>query len=715
MSALPQQHVPADIDWSQWVSINEAAALMGKSAGHVARMCRELQGRAQAIMAPPEGGGQARWHIHRSADPALANFRGRGDDLVEQAGDYNMLTEAQRRGMFIRKQCLDAFRRERSRRREPVQQWIDDYAAQLSRSHQIRVSRTSLYRWDKQVVTDADVIRLADGRGGDMKSAGDAACWDFFEKHFLRNGKVSRKQAWQQTRQYAHAEGLRWPGYGSCLRQLDTRIPPERQAYHRDRELWQSKYAPKIAQDPERFAAGRCWVGDHTQLDFWVRHGGKPVRPWLTTWQDWRTRKIVGWVLSTSPDSNTILAALRAGLLDPGNMGGPTEVIIDNGRDYDSWIFNGQTKQERRRRITDDVRADEVQFGGIFGLLEIDVHFSIRYCPNGKARQERFYKTMHEEFDITFATYCGGNAAEKPFGINQFLKDKPHQIPTFAHAHARVGTWIDKVYNVRAEHGMADLAEDGILLSPDQAMGRWCTTRIVPKDPAALDLLLRRWEKPVTVTGSGVRIRPLGVPLYYGQFGCPELDALKGTGRKVFVSYDPEDLRQAVCYDERLAFLCRAQQNEFGGARDKIGVDRVKELLRKQRRKQSDLKAGASSFTEVLTPGEQMLVRLGESDEADAEVSRPESLKIRETALDGASKALESHDLRQAAGGETSAPGSSGGDAPPRRRGLSSIAALRKYRPAARSIQDHDDDAGDEGGRPRSPLYLKYRGGRDGE
>src|SRR5690606_657111 len=109
----------------------------------------------------------------------------------------------------------------------------------------------------------------------------------------------------------------------------------------------------------------QCWVGDHAQLDLVCRFGVKLIRPWITIWQDWRTRRVVGWCLSESPDSTTLLAALRMGLLAPANFGGPDLVWIDNGKDYDSYTLHGRTKKERQQlrfnkvRITDQVRLNE--------------------------------------------------------------------------------------------------------------------------------------------------------------------------------------------------------------------------------------------------------------------------------------------------------------------------------------------------------------------
>src|SRR5207249_4534073 len=79
--------------------------------------------------------------------------------------------------------------------------------------------------------------------------------------------------------------------------------------------------------------SNQIWCGDHHPCDCIVTHQGKLVRPWLTAWQDMRSRKIVGAVIyAHDPNSTTVLAAFRVGALAHGV---PDRVYIDNGKDYD--------------------------------------------------------------------------------------------------------------------------------------------------------------------------------------------------------------------------------------------------------------------------------------------------------------------------------------------------------------------------------------------
>lgn len=177
--------------------------------------------------------------------------------------------------------------------------------------------------------------------------------------------------------------------------------------------MYACKYAPYIKQDIERFEAGKSWVGDHAQHDVWCWCGNLLVRLWLTSWLDWRTDKLTGWMLSPEPNSATILAAFGHGIRDKSNMGGPADAIIDNGKHYDGYTWDGQTKQQRLRRFVNAGDGDESTFNGLFGLLNIEPHYTTPYNPAGKAPQERFYRTVHEQFDKTFPTYCGSTPQDR--------------------------------------------------------------------------------------------------------------------------------------------------------------------------------------------------------------------------------------------------------------------------------------------------------------
>ena len=144
-----------------------------------------------------------------------------------------------------------------------------------------------------------------------------------------------------------------------------------------------SQCAPYIEKDFDSVAPGAVWIGDHHQCDCWIQYRGRWVRPWLTVWMDMRSRCLVGVKVTASPNSTTILQALRDGI---ERFGLPDSVLQDNGRDYDCQMFTGTTKI---KRITKQVRTDEPMAAGLYAMMGVGVQFALPY--NAQARPSSDY------------------------------------------------------------------------------------------------------------------------------------------------------------------------------------------------------------------------------------------------------------------------------------------------------------------------------------
>ncbi len=90
----------------------------------------------------------------------------------------------------------------------------------------------------------------------------------------------------------------------------------------------------------EPVARNARWEADHKELPVQVTppRGTRPCKPWVTLFVDCYSRLIMGWALSLRPDSATVLAALRRGLvidLERGPFGGVLRVLFpDNGLEF---------------------------------------------------------------------------------------------------------------------------------------------------------------------------------------------------------------------------------------------------------------------------------------------------------------------------------------------------------------------------------------------
>ncbi|MEX0886053.1 MAG: DNA-binding domain-containing protein [Phycisphaeraceae bacterium] len=629
------------------------------------RAAEELAPRGLAYHAQPPGGGRARWHVDLRADPKLADTA--PDAAPGQASALQYASHAQRRRAFARADCVRQLRELRCHASGSMAQHTPALIRKLQEQyHPMGVSQRSLCRWDAQFGS-GDVAALLDDRGGDQKSAGDPAAWSHFRELYLDDRQPTLRDCWRRVKIAAKAQGWAWSSETSCRRQLNQRIEPERQLYHREPRKWRQQMQPGIEQDPEAWAAGECWVGDHAQLDLWCWFGRSLIRPWATAWIDWRTRWVTA-VLSPSPNSSTIMASLRAGLLDEQAMGGPRAIWIDNGRDYDCYAFHAQTKQQRlgKRRV----EYDETEFKGLFGLLGIEAHFSIAHNPNGKARMERWFDTVHLQFDKTFASYCGRSPEHRPESLKAVLAD-PAKAPTFGEVAEQFDAYL-AASNMRTDHAIDDLCDPRgmVPLSPVDALAQWSPTRRVLADPGVLDLLMQQWHKPVQAHRNGITIKPFGQTLRYG--GMSEAlrpyKALRGEDRPwLRVTYDPADLSRIRVYSQDFRFIGEVAMNDLGGLHDgsAISQERVKALIKRQRDYKRGLKIVRNNQElEYLRAGE--LLTLSQPDPATAPKPRQssidQSMTIVKTPLDGEAKHVQREQLRKAAGAEHDATPAAGGD-----------------------------------------------------
>ena len=152
------------------------------------------------------------------------------------------------------------------------------------------------------------MANLLDEWGGARTPNASPEAWDYFEQLFCTQNKISAAECWRQTGIFIadynarlgpdeQNKRMNWCSQGRCYQMLNERISQEVQTYNRDPRSWRNSLRPFVAQDLDRYEANECWVSDHKQLNYWVWHGQSRIRPWVTTWKDWKTGLTVGWRL----------------------------------------------------------------------------------------------------------------------------------------------------------------------------------------------------------------------------------------------------------------------------------------------------------------------------------------------------------------------------------------------------------------------------------
>jgi putative transposase len=135
------------------------------------------------------------------------------------------------------------------------------------------------------------------------------------------------------------------------------------------------------------------WEGDQKELPVLVTppRGVRPCKPWVTLFLDCYSRLIMGWALSLRPNSATVLATFRCGLVvDParGAFGGvPVSLVPDHGLEFATTAL---------KRVCD--------------VLGVALEPTDAYAPHQKGKLERANRTLDQEFLCGLPFFTDGRA-----------------------------------------------------------------------------------------------------------------------------------------------------------------------------------------------------------------------------------------------------------------------------------------------------------------
>jgi transposase InsO family protein len=394
--------------------------------------------------------------------------------------------------------------------------------------------------------------------------------WEFFKSLWLTPQRRKVSICWELTKIEADKAGWPWPALRTIQQRVTHQLPPFFSDYYRlGPQAWARLHAPRIERDLSAVRPNQCWIGDHARFDFLARHNHKPVRPWLTAWEDQRSRMIVGWQITAQPDSDTILAAFGAPALERGV---PEQVIIDNGKDYRAKGLSGGRRGKPR--------LDEDYVRSVFGRLDIHVTFCEPFNPGSKAI-ESFFNGLHERFDKLFDSYCGRDPQHRPAELYKRLRAHELELPTLDEVRTRFAAWLE-AYHRRPHSG------DGLEgLCPLDAFERFepIAKRTAPQ--RVLERLLCKTVK-VTVTRKGVCYDNI----HYGQANT-KLLALHG--REVLLRLDPGQADQIEVCDLDGRHLTWALHQRIRG----LTRDDIKRAKKRQKRARQLAKSAAPALRDA--------------------------------------------------------------------------------------------------------------------
>jgi hypothetical protein len=667
------QSTPAGIGW---ITLEEAARRSGKSVGHLRRLCGERwMAGGQARMERPEAGGKAAWMVREDADPALARVQ-----MPEQIGtDLRPYTEAQRQVALRRKHILDQWLAARAdgTDRGMTELRVTGRFLQFASEDGRPISRATLFNWHKRY-RKGGLDALIDGRAKSQVPASDRQD-DPFIQEVLRWYLDPKGRSLAYCYDIAEDLALR-NGWTVCSKKTVERhiksLPPALVILKREGEkAYTNKAAPYLNRDYSTLRSNEVWDADHHTFDVIVNCGtaDQPLykRPWLTAWQDGRSRKIVGWLIrAEDPNTEAIIQCLRLAI---ETHGVPDNAYTDNGKDFDSQVLTGQTKTMRWQRRKLHVAHDQQRLGGIYAGLDISHLHAWPYHGQSKPI-ERWFGTMEGRFGKSWDTYCGKDTASKPEDLYQHI-ERGH-APMLADFIAAFEQYLESAYHQDTHSG--DSMEGK---SPAQI---W-TACLVSKRTAArdlLDVLTLETTPPVKVGQNGVCYRGI----YFGQF-APELHRL--LGQQVLLRVDGRDLSSVQVWSLDRRFVCLAPANK----RIPFLADKqvLADALAEKRQHRKALKQFQQARPHLADDLPERMIRAAASRASrNARASQPDGnpppsiQPVRsplEDQLPALQRAIQEQQLRPAVGAESLSPMSL----------RDAAARLRESRPAA---SDQDAPAG---------------------
>ena len=313
------------------------------------------------------------------------------------------------------------------------------------------------------------------------------------------------------------------------------------------------KVIPYIERDILKLNVGDVLIGDGHRLAFEVINPftGKPCRPTITAYQDWKSGAMVGFEVMLEENTQCIASALRNSIITLGKY--PKFVYQDNGKAYKADYF------------TDDNPAS-----GLFIKLGITPIFAKPY--NAKAKPiERFFREMQDSFERILPSFAGSNIDNKPAykKRNEKFHKEIHNkyIPTLNEVINYITRWMLNFHYAQPCPNV-----EGLTIGEVLEAGKGKGVDISELD----DLMMVTVIKNIGRNG----IRFLKSDYFH--------ECLYGLKTQVVIKYSLFDLSSIKVYTTKGEFLCIADRlepihplaNYTGEAKD---VEELKQRLKQQK------------------------------------------------------------------------------------------------------------------------------------
>lgn len=469
-----------------------------------------------------------------------------------ESPNMELYTEDERAEIALWKQILaewNVFRneyRDRNGNRNMAEADEIHVKALIERYPDMKFSRRILQRKD-QYLRERGEGALADRRGKHDNHGRviDDYVFGIFENFYLDQSRKSVRKCMEltelQLRSRDMTDLLPLASETTFAREIERNIPVPALKYYRfgDKAM-KDECGLYIKRSYRDLNSNDIWVCDNHTFDVFIHEEGvkKPARVYLTGFLDVRSRKMMGWYVTTAPSSDATLAALRRGI---ERYGIPKVIYSDNGREFLTHDIGG--RGFRKSAKTDGHEPPTI-------LQNLGIEFRTAMVRNARAKIiERAFLDVKNDFSKLFEGYTGGTILERPERLKKTGKDAENFIMRDEFT-KYVDIFIQGYFNKRSHfgEGMDGKTRDDVYAE--------CLVEKRTATTDELNLMMLRNSRPVKVNRNGLKLSINGKDLY---FISAEL-LYHHFGEQVYYRYNPDDLKEVRVYDELDRFIGTAQQ-----------------------------------------------------------------------------------------------------------------------------------------------------------
>lgn len=540
-----------------WLTAGEAAALMRKSAKSVRRYCQE--GKIEKFRLQDDGTYLV--HAHALNDKALfAFYESKGLPIPDYLKkrllvSLDDVSSDDRDTAYYRLDVLErfeAFAGVHSRDQEEAAEefcrlWNADLQHDLD-----PLSWSTLLRWKRRYAHEGLRGLVPKKKVSAPRLTMPAEAESFLKSHYLRQGNMGSKQLAAQATLLKGSElGWELPSKETLVRRLNQLTAGEQILYREGRKAFEDKVLPSLLRDYDSITPMEWWVSDHHQFDCAVAMpDGRLIIPWVTAWEDMKSRKLVAYQIVEQPNSDTICMALYHGIK---RYGIPRHVLIDNGRDYTCRRLTGGASPFRLLK-----QEEQGRLRGIYEALQIDAHFALPY--NAKAKPiERMFRRFEEQYCSQLPGYRGSHPKDRP---ENFAEEwKTGTVLSLAEFERHFAQYLEQRYHADAHrgHGMNGRSPNEVFAQEHTVAGY--------ASEEHLRLLLLKVADSRTYQRNGVKI-------FDAHYRVEPLQHVASVGKSFWVRYDQQDLSKVFLYArsehqaENDVFMAEARRIERSGFQD---------------------------------------------------------------------------------------------------------------------------------------------------